>query len=212
MKANVLLVMNCSLAPSPLAIVSYTFAQVYAEKHDIRTKLSVSQMSINGFIVGNSATQMMLNKPEFTHLILTSDDTICNEDMIVRLVNDDKDIVSGIYRMRDPNVNGLAVYGEEGEVYDQWVKDEALIERKFCSAHSMTIKREVLEAMVEKYPELTYHAEDKDIAGIWMPYVENHKIYCDDWAFCQRAKQVGFKCWIDFGVQLKHRCDVWLEV
>jgi hypothetical protein len=210
-KANVLMFINCSLSPAPEALAHYFMAQQAAQKVGIDSTFSIMKMTANPYLALNSTSHTLINTPSYTHLMVTSDDIICDDDMIIKLVNDDKDIVSGVYRTRDATTNGLAVYGVPGESFDEWMAGGALVERKYSSSHTMTIKREVIEKVVEMHPELDFMAETGEtVHGIWMPYIKDKRIYCDDWAFCQRATDAGFKCWIDFRVKLAHRCDVWL--
>lgn len=214
-KGKVLLIINCSLAPAPDAIISYFQAQQMAIRNDIDVNISFTQQTINGFLVENLATKTLLEDKSYTHLMLGSDDTKPPEDTIVRLMNADKDIVSGVYRIKNLKENLLAIYGDEKEPFDQWLKESSLVERPFCSSHSMLIKREVLEAVVKAYPELEFVSSTGGIENaIFLPYIDPKikKLYLDDWAICKRATDIGFKCWIDFGTKLAHRCDIWLEI
>ena len=208
---HVLMFINCSLSPSPEALVHYFQAQQKAQKEGIDSTFSIMKMTASPYLAINSVCHTLLAEPKFTHLMITSDDTVCDDDLIIKLVNDDKDIVSGVYRTRDAMTNGLAVYGLPGENFDEWMKAGALVERKYSNSQSMTIKREVIEKVVEAHPELDFLSETGEtVHGIWMPYIKDKRIYCDDWAFCQRATDLGFKCWIDFNVKLAHKCDIWL--
>jgi hypothetical protein len=214
-KGKVLLMMNCSLAPSPDAIIAYFQAQQMAIRNDIDVTLSFTQQTINGFLAENLAANIVLKDKSYTHLMLGSDDTKPSEDIIVRLFNADKDIVSGVYRIKNIRENILAIYGVESEPFDKWLKDSSLEERPFCSGHSMFIKREVLESITEAHPELEFESATGGTEfAIFLPYIDPKikKLYLDDWAICKRAKDLGFKCWIDFGSKMAHRCDVWLEI
>jgi hypothetical protein len=215
-QTKVLIVINCSLAPAPEAIVSYLHAQIEAGRHGILSNISVIRQTINGFLVGNSITTEMLKDKTYTHAFLASDDTVCEPDILVKLVSRDKLIISGVYRKRDPKTNELAVYGKPGEPWDEWVKEGKLIPREFSSGHSMLVKREVFEKVVSKFGNMDYIDEDESIKhAVWIPYVDPKikKIYLDDWAFSQRAKEAmpdKQVCWIDCSVKLTHRCEIWL--
>jgi hypothetical protein len=214
-KNKVLMVINCSLAPSPDAIIAYFQAQQMALRNDIDVNLSFCQQSLNGFLVGNLYGKIVIEDKSYTHLMFGSDDTKPPENIIVKLVNDDKDIVSGVYRIRNLKESRLAVYGNPDEPFDQWLSDGSLVERDFASSHGMLIKREVLEAIVKAHPELEFISENGEIvSSIFLPYIDPaiKKIYMDDWSICKRATELGFKCWIDCSVKLAHRCDVWLEI
>ena len=211
MEGRVLLGMNCSLAPAPEALATWIKAQNYAESKGINVELQLYQMTANSYLIDHSLINDVVNKKRFSHLMWASDDTIPSEDIIVRLVNDDKDIISGVYRTRDPNTPTLAVWGGDTESFNKYLEDGAVIEREFSSGHSLLMKQEVVSAVYDAHPELDFvTAEGVTIRSLFMPFIRDKKIYLNDWAFCQRAKDLGFKCWVDFGVKLNHKCFVWL--
>lgn len=141
-----------------------------------------------------------------THLFVAADDVIFPQDAIVRLVNADKDVVSGIYRKNDLAGISPANYVVTSEDFHDKFKDGGLFETQFASGHSMTIKRHVVENMIVDYPELEYRQGDKRHSAIFLPMIHDDCALQDDWAFSVRARQSGFTLWDDYGCRLKHYC------
>ena len=148
-----------------------------------------------------------LLETEETHLFLAADDVIYPPDAIVRLVNDDKDIVSGIYRKNMLKEIQPANYGDgTAETFLARLKSGGLHEAQFGSAHSLTVKRGVFEKMIADYPELAYEQGDKIHYALFLPMIYNGSCFQDDWAFSYRARRSGFTLWDDFDCRLKHFC------
>jgi len=148
-------------------------------------------------------------KFDCTHLFLAADDMIYPVDTIARLVNADKDIISGIYRkpwiLRVEPANPF----ESAEEWNRNYESRGVYEQLFCPGHTMLIKREVLEKMIIDYPELAYENPaypGETHYGFSLPIIEDRRAYENDWALSLRAKKSGFKLWADFGCRLKHYC------
>lgn len=146
-----------------------------------------------------------------THLFIAADDVIYPPDCIVRLVNADKDVISGIYRKNMLHEIQPANYGDgTAETFLERLKSGGIHEAKYASCHSLTIKREIFEKMVADYPELAYRFKDETHYALFLPMIVNGEVFQDDWAFSVRAKQSGFTLWDDFGCKLKHHCSDFL--
>lgn len=76
----------------------------------------------------------------------------------------------------------------------------------------MCIKRGVLEAMKQTYPQLRYKS---DMVGLGAPDSENHYLFFDtmvhdnrylseDYAFCKRVTDMGLTIWMDIRSKLVH--------
>jgi hypothetical protein len=152
-------------------------------------------------------------KYDCTHLFLAADDMLYPPDTIVRLVNADKDIISGVYRKAYVNKLEPANPCDTNEDFLQKYESRGVYETEFVPGHTMLIKREVLEKMIVDYPELAYlnpAFPDEVHYGFSLPIIENKYPYENDWALSLRAKRSGFKLWADFGCRLKHYCGEFL--
>jgi len=152
-------------------------------------------------------------KSKDTHLFLGADDVVYPPDTLVRLINADRDIVSGIYRKNRLDRIEPANLVESGEKFLACLHEGGIYETEFAAGHTMTIKRAVIEKMVADYPELEY--DDKNGSGevhygLFLPIIESRQCYQDDWSFSIRARKSGFRIWNDFGVKLKHFCGDFL--
>jgi hypothetical protein len=133
-------------------------------------------------------------------------------DTIVRLVNDDKDVVSGIYRKNNLTVCEPANRAASGEEFMRHYQEGGVYETDYAAGHTMTIKREVIEKMAQDYPELQFYHPftKKPLYGFFLPIIKDRVAFLDDWAFSIRARQSGFTLWSDFGVRLRHWCGEFL--
>jgi hypothetical protein len=148
-------------------------------------------------------------KTDCTHAFAAADDMLYPPDTIIRLLNDDKDIISGIYRKAYVTRTEPANSCRSAEEWQQRYDSKGVYETDFCPGHTMLVKREVYEKMVIDYPELAYVNNDdptESFYGFFLPIIEDRRAYESDWAFSMRAKQSGFKIWTDYGCRCKHYC------
>jgi hypothetical protein len=140
------------------------------------------------------------------YFLTLDDDISLPERGMVQLIEADKDMVGGIYRLKkdvepDPNVNPFAVRWSS-EIEDLNHPAEVDYLSSGCVLH----KRKFIQEMVAHYPELEYK---ENVTGnqrwaLYQPYVYNNEYLSEDWAFMQRAKDKGYKIWIHGGVRCDH--------
>lgn len=150
-----------------------------------------------------------LAETDYEVLLFLDDDIIYKfEDAIkiVREVHEGYDIVGGAYTLKADggeqfNIkfladNKQAPFGLEG----------GLIEVRMVSTGFMAIHRRVFEQMSLTMPLCTaqkakfypfFQPFPKEIDGKWYYLSE-------DWAFCERARDLGFKVWCDTSLKIKH--------
>lgn len=163
------------------------------------------------------ATFFLEQKKESDIILFLDDDIVYEPETIfkqIRLIRENNlDIVGATYATKDQYKKpGLTFKGLNN--VDKYVmgKDGAVVEVQYISTGCMAIKRNVLEKMSQSdmvhlcYPE-TYRfypffmpMEHKTEAGIWTYLSE-------DWAFCQRARDLGFKVHLDCSSKLEHIGD-----
>ena len=99
--------------------------------------------------------------------------------------------------------------------------DAAPVETPFISTGFTATSRTVLEALAPTLPLChqgwTDRGEDTSFWPFYMPYVipwegEGNMYLSEDWAFCQRAKDQGFKVWLDPSIRLGHYGNVMLTL
>lgn len=209
-RASILVGLNCSMSPAPEAIATLMRAQRLALREGINSSIAMEKQAISGFLMANAIAHDVITKEEYTHMMFTADDIKVPDDFITKLVDADKDIISGTYVRR--GYDDLLGVLEDGDVAGH-LEAKDIAEAKMCPGHSMLVKKHVLIEVANKFKELTYRVRDgRDVVAIFMPFIHRGALISDDYAFSLRAKTCGFSCWIDFGMRFEHRTEVWQKV
>lgn len=140
-----------------------------------------------------------------THLFFVDDDVIIPPDALMRLLSHDKDIITGLYLMRN--------YPHYPIIFDEAYTDgrcrfsflqkgrtgvEEIVNTGFGC---VLIKTSVFTGMVEK-GETYKNLSNEDL---WLTLGELEKDHwCDDISFFLRARKAGFKLFVDLDVQVGH--------
>jgi GT2 family glycosyltransferase len=143
--------------------------------------------------VRNNAVKHFL--PEsWSHLFFLDDDILPSDDAILRLLKDDREIVSGLYQRRTcPHlpIILMAQRKEDGNVqgyeypYQTNPPKDMLLECDALGAGCLLIQRKVFEAM----------------SPPWFRILPN---LGEDIYFCMKAREFGFKVYVDTGVRCLH--------
>jgi len=123
-------------------------------------------------------------------LWILGDDHTFGEDALLDLIAHDVDIVCPVNIMRAKPFHPL-IFDERGKRMDWGFLDgkEGLVEVPACGNAGMLIKRRVLEAMGENWFE-------------WAP--KGSPYAGSDLAFCWKARQAGFKVYVDTDTVFGH--------
>jgi hypothetical protein len=89
------------------------------------------------------------------------------------------------------------------------------IELKHTGTGLMVIRREVIETLVERHPELAYAADALDresglagerLTALFMPLIapDSGQLLSDDYAFCHRVRTAGFRIWLAPWMRTSH--------
>ena len=112
-------------------------------------------------------------------------------------------IIGGLYTTRGSEIR-IALKVPAGR--HQFPTDE-LIEAEYVNTGFMAVPRKVFEDVAEDL-ERVHLADDWMCKGGWwpfyMPFVHNGLYLSEDWAFCQRAADHGYKCYVDNSIVLGH--------
>jgi hypothetical protein len=149
----------------------------------------------------------LFRQTDCTHLFFAADDMLFPAHILVKLVEDDKDIVNGVYRKRRIDIIDPANYSASPDVFLQKLKEKGVYETEWGSGHTMMVKRPVIEKMAADYPELTYDVDKPEphtVSALWLPMIHERKMLMDDWSFSLRARQSGFTIWEDFSLNCPH--------
>lgn len=144
-----------------------------------------------------------------THLLFIDSDLIFSGEQVLRILNHPEDVVGGFYPKK-----------QEGPL--QWVcnattepnapRADGLQEVRYMGTGFLRIHRRVFERMIEVFgTQIQYRADhtgriEHDFWSVGTyEYPDGSRRYLsEDWFFCQRALDFGFKVWGDTRIVLKH--------
>ena len=173
----------------------------------------------------NLCVANFLNKKEYTHMLFIDSDISFDPSCVIKLLKCDKDVVSIPYPMKtinwkkvhgrvqdNKNIN-MEDLSKSGFTYPIKVEDQTninvskgLMEVTHAPTGFMLIKKEAILKMVEKYPHLKIkqptimNGEEKDTENLWNFFdtwfdQATNKYYGEDFAFCQKWRDIGGKCY-----------------
>jgi GT2 family glycosyltransferase len=161
------------------------------------------KININFMMVGHSlvydARNMIAEKAMnegFTHVFFLDSDMVVTPNTLIKLLADEKDIVSGMAFKRVPPfepcfykeiVWNEAKQNHECVMIPEWEKD-SLVEIAAVGMACALIKTEVLKAVKEKYGSCFHPG----------------KSLGEDIAFCRRAVDLGYKIFVDTSLSIGH--------
>jgi hypothetical protein len=173
----------------------------------------------------NLCVSNFLNKKEYTHMLFIDSDISFDPSSVLKLLRCNKDVISIPYPMKtinwnkvhgriqdqkDININDLS---RSGFMFPIKVEDQqsitvskGIMEVTHAPTGFMLIKKEAILKMVEKYPHLKIkqptiiNGETKDTENLWNFFdtwfeQETNKYYGEDFAFCQKWRDIGGKCY-----------------
>jgi hypothetical protein len=132
---------------------------------------------------------------DFEWLFFLDDDTIPPWDAIPKLMSHKKPIVSGLYYRRSPPICPVMLKNTPNG--RQWVTEfnsPSLIEVDFVGAGCLLINKEVLKKL--NYPWFEWKVDRYDLPP--------DQRMSEDFSFCEKARQQGYKIYVDTGVQCRH--------
>lgn len=180
---------------------------------------------------------LFLTLKEFTHLFFIDSDISFDAEAVMRMILADKDIIAGIYPKKNVDFKRII------ETYDSAIKsghntilpqatydycinlednsnivvNNGVMEALYVGTGFMLIKRNVIEKMVEAFPDTKYK---NDVEGYFMPNEMNkdnfymlfdciidpqsRRYLSEDFTFCYRWRQLGGKIHVDINCDLTH--------
>ena len=127
----------------------------------------------------------------YDYLFSVDSDVTFDSNVLQKFIDHDVDIVSGVYRQRKSE-QILEIYSSEGGNM-AWVdlRGKQLVEIGACGFGCVLVKREVLEGVGQ--PAFEYHVA-----------LDHKNTISEDWDFCAKARDKGFKVWADTDVVCGH--------
>jgi glycosyltransferase involved in cell wall biosynthesis len=167
----------------------------------------------------NAIAMEALNK-EFDYLLFVDDDNPIPPDTLLRMLEDDKDVVTAPILGRNPDKDGkynLCVFysktqkvdGKPLKLYfpiDELKGEEYLHKVEATGTGCLLIKRKVLEAMYKKYKDYMFEFGDIKFNK---PILVDGKLYdrrtmSEDCEFSERVVNLGFEIWVDTRIRPIH--------
>lgn len=163
----------------------------------------------------NTIASSFLRQKEYSHLMFIDADIGFPPDTVLRYLRADKDVVCGIYPVKNLDIAKLrampaSMTDTEAEAaalaYTVKFKkgfpvdDHGLTRLEYGSTGFMLIKRQVLEEMTQAYPQLVYHnsfvntGDERETNYAFfdtMIHPETRDYLPEDYAFCKRWTDIG---------------------
>jgi hypothetical protein len=170
------------------------------------------------FIVGDSLVSRARNtltarflQSSSTHLLFLDSDLIFSGEQIERLIKHDRDIIAGLYCKKDPRGPAQVVMNKHAGQAEIAIDSEGIADVAYVGTGFMLIKREVVEKMKAAYPANDFIADDTKTSehDWWQVGVYHYKdgtsrYLSEDWFFCQKCLDLGYKIYADTHVLAKH--------
>lgn len=149
--------------------------------------------------------------PRWSHLFFVDSDMLFNPDLIYNLYKHDKDIACGCYvQKKTPFVPNAGTLNPDGITYDfygpNYFDPKGLIEVDMAGTGLMLINRRVFMKMDWPWFEFlrTPTTEERAKEQITKYHQRTCEVMGEDVAFCRKAKELGFKVWLDLHNQGSH--------
>jgi hypothetical protein len=179
---------------------AFEFASLSLVLKKLDIGLELAQVS--GCAIVSKARNLLVTqfiKSDCTHLLFVDADVNLTTSAVLKLINSSKgkDIVSGLYPSRvEGNGIFLQVHEEQTET--------GLLRVMAVGTGFMLIARYVLQAMMDKRPELANKDGDQTHYALFDCALKDAKYIGEDYNFCHRAIENGFSIFVDQTNALGH--------
>jgi len=158
--------------------------------------------------VRSQQATFFLNNPSLGDVLLFVDHDILftarDAAQIVKDVYNGYDVCGAMYVTRSGTVPHPAVRLKPGQRI-VFKPDAEPVEIVYASTGFVGIHRKVFEKLAQSLPVLRSGVDE--IIPFFMPFAYQGEYLSEDWAFCQRARDAGFKIYLDPRIKLAHMGD-----
>jgi glycosyltransferase involved in cell wall biosynthesis len=165
------------------------------------------------FTVGNSLISHARDSfvADFLHsdctdLVMIDDDIWWEDDAVLRLLSHGKDVVGGVYPLKQPDIK-FPVKRIEGERPDA----NGLLKVKMLPGGFLSISRNCAETMTAHYKHLAYTDDrlpHKHNCALFLPELieedGQRSLWGEDFMFCRRWRDMGGEVFADTLLRFKH--------
>jgi len=187
---------------------AFAIAELVPKLDKMGVRLNLVHMS-GCSIITKARNKLVRNfmESDCTDFLFVDADVVINTDAVTRLLalSSDKDVVAGSYPRRSKDAKFFLDFylDKDGQLeFD----DHGLMRVESVSTGFMLIRRHVIEHMIEKHPEWQYAGDgDGETEHALFDFmILNGQYIGEDYAFCLRARQDGFKIYLDPMISLPH--------
>lgn len=141
----------------------------------------------------------------YDYLFSVDSDIVLPSDALRKMIEADKDIVTGLYIQRIPNTHTLEVYlvnpngGFSNIPRELLFQHNGLVEVAACGFGCCLVKGEVFRNM--EYPHFYYQSA-----------LDHRNTLSEDVYFCKKARDSGFQIWADTTITCDHKGSTFFKV
>jgi glycosyltransferase involved in cell wall biosynthesis len=177
--------------PTAKNIETDTFKSIYDLERPANTELDLQ------FFYGYNIDQVRNKMVDyavacgFDYLFCVDSDIVLPKNALVKLLNHNKDIVSGIYRQRflDKKIPELYIDGQRAS--EEQISKPQLLEVDSCGFGCTLISTELIKKI--GYPQFEYHSS-----------IDFKDTISEDTDFCIKTRKCGSKVYVDTGIKCGH--------
>ncbi len=187
----------------------------------------------------NLCVANFLNKESYTHMLFIDSDISFDPSLVVKLIKFDLDVLSIPYPMKTLNWKKIhsrikegvdaEILSRSGFTYPIKVEDQdnlnvskGIMEVTHAPTGFMLIKKQVFKKMIEKYPHLKIkqptimNGDPKETDNLWNFFdtwfdQSTNRYYGEDFAFCQKWRDIGGKCYCYINDYIAHVGEYYYE-
>jgi hypothetical protein len=185
--------------------LAYTLAALMplAMQHGMSVKLG----HVSGCSIITMARNMLVDQfldSECTDLLFIDSDVLAKAEDILRLVaqSGDKDITAGSYprRAKDRKFFMDLYFDENNELEF----DGAMMRIQRVGTGFMLISRHVVEDIANRSEKYLGQDGVGQVANVFEFTMQDGKFVGEDYTFCDKARSLGYKVWVDVEISLPH--------
>jgi len=185
---------------------AFALAQLMPKAMSFGVSVTLSDLSNCSIItMARNALVHEFLKTDCTELLFIDADVVVNADDILRLMaqSGNMDVTAGAYPRRAKDAKFFAdVYHDENGNLEF---EGSLMRLKRAPTGFMLIQRHVIEQLVEDHPEWTYEKSPTEkMSAVFDFAIVDGTYVGEDYLFCDRVLEAGFKVYIDVDISLPH--------
>jgi hypothetical protein len=154
----------------------------------------------------NNLMAKMMNNEKATHFMFIDSDIRFNAESIFQMIAADKDIIAGLYPKKAYPIAYNINLNQETKIQGP------LFTVDTAATGFLMFKRKVYTDLIAAHPNTKYVDDvglgkqyEPNMYAIFDCYIDDKGHYLsEDWAFCRRAKALGYEIWADGRCLLNH--------